>query len=258
MSLWEKQEDIEQALEAKTDDVERHERNISEVESKLRRIESAMSGISEDGELRSKLENNLNERQRELHDEERNAETLRNELDSLLTLVNEREKINAESAAELDTLRVIGENVEDAEKIIQERKAWARETKHKIGDLRQRLGAFLGAVCATAAGVIQATPGVQDARYENRPAPAGDVAGIYAKLPNELETQVQVAEQFAEQRGFILTMPGAETEESKPNPWEKYVRDFARYAQAEDRKRREEQRRAIEANNALREHKNGG
>jgi hypothetical protein len=139
MSLREKQEDIEQTLEAKTGEVERHERNISEIESRLQKIESAISGTLEDRELCNKLENNLNERQRELHDEERNAEILRNELDSLLSLVTEGEKTNAESVAALDDLRSLGEDIEDAEKIIKEREAWATETKHTIADLMQRL-----------------------------------------------------------------------------------------------------------------------
>ena len=140
MGFRERQDNIENTLESMEKEVERHVDKICEIEHKLQSIEAAISNISSDEALGDKLESNRNEREREKQDEKQNAAVLERDLAFLLSLVNEGERSNDADESALEDLREIGENVSDAELIVEERKAWAAETKKKIDELMQRLG----------------------------------------------------------------------------------------------------------------------
>ena len=140
MSFRERKSRIERTLESAGNEVVESEHHVEEIGNKLQSIESAISKVFNDAELSEKLEKNRNEREREKQDEERNAQVLLGELDFLLALINEGEEANSKDAAALEDLRVIGEDVSDAERIVEERETWARETKQKIDELMERLG----------------------------------------------------------------------------------------------------------------------
>jgi hypothetical protein len=96
--------------------------------------------LSHDEALRETVEQTRNEREREKLDEQRSALTLQDDLTYLLNLVNEGEAGASKDADKLAALRSIGEDVDEAESIVEERRAWAEVTRNKINELMERIG----------------------------------------------------------------------------------------------------------------------
>ncbi len=135
-----RQADLARTLEAKAEEVARYERRVDEVVERLEAIEATISSLAHDEDLRETLEATRNAREREKLDEQRNALVLQDDLAFLLKLVDEAEGNTAKDAHALADLRAIGEDVGEAESIVEERRAWAEATRNKINELMERIG----------------------------------------------------------------------------------------------------------------------
>lgn len=134
------QSGIEQTLETKARDVENHELRIHEISERLEDIESAISNVARDETIQEVLGESRDEREQEMDAEQQAAANLQDDLAFLLNLVSEGEEASARDADALAALRAIGEDVQEAERIVDSRRAWAEETRAKILELMDRIG----------------------------------------------------------------------------------------------------------------------
>lgn len=138
MSL-ENLENQEQQVEGLENQVEDNEQRMEEVNNRLDQIEQAMQELTEDQEIANTVGRNKEQAEQDKQQIQGERDQIEQQLEGLNESVGEMTAENEESAAVLDGLREIGEDVSEADEIIEHRRGELQNFASRIQELRDRL-----------------------------------------------------------------------------------------------------------------------
>lgn len=139
MANLENLENLEQDINDTERTVEESDLKLTEATQRLSTIEAAMSQLYMDREIRESVDANRADAEAELREVEQEREALASQLETLQGELNEMNAENDRSANVISELAGIGEDVSDAQYIIDERNSIIQANMSKTQELLQRL-----------------------------------------------------------------------------------------------------------------------
>lgn len=139
MANLENLENLEQDINDTERTVEESDLKLTEATQRLSTIEAAMSQLYMDREIRESVESNRADAEAELREVEQERDVLASQLETLQGELNEMNAENDRSANVISELADIGEDVSDAQYIIDERNSIIQANMSKTQELLQRL-----------------------------------------------------------------------------------------------------------------------
>ena len=139
MANLENLENLEQDINDTERNVEESDQKLAEATQRLSTIEAAISQLYMDREIRESVEANKADAEAELRAVEQERDALASQLETLQGELNEMNAENDRSANVISELAGIGEDVSDAQYIIDERSSTIQANISKIQELLQRL-----------------------------------------------------------------------------------------------------------------------
>lgn len=139
MANLENLENLEQDINDTERTVEESDLKLTEATQRLSTIEAAMSQLYMDREIRESVESNRADAEAELREVEQERDVLASQLETLQGELNEMNAENGRSANVISELAGIGEDVSDAQYIIDERNSIIQANMSKTQELLQRL-----------------------------------------------------------------------------------------------------------------------
>ena len=139
MANLENLENLEQDINDTERTVEESDQKLTEATQRLSTIEAAMSQLYMDREIRESVDANRADAEAELREVEQERDALASQLETLQGELNEMNAENDRSANVISELSGIGEDVSDAQYIIDERNSIIQANMSKTQELLQRL-----------------------------------------------------------------------------------------------------------------------
>lgn len=139
MTNLENLENLEQDINDTERTVEESDQELAEATQRLSTIEAAISQLYMDREIRESVEANKADAEAELRAVEQERDALASQLETLQGELNEMNAENDRSANVISELAGIGEDVSDAQYIIDERNSIIQANMSKTQELLQRL-----------------------------------------------------------------------------------------------------------------------
>lgn len=142
MASLEDLERFEDELEQKEGEVDEANERLEEVNDRIAAIERAISSLGDDRELQSSIErNNLIDAEAQQLEIETRRENLTAEIKEVEVELNELDEVNEQSAQTIAELASMGEEVSEAEGLIEERKRAIERSRTLAQQLHDRLRA---------------------------------------------------------------------------------------------------------------------
>lgn len=142
MASLEDLERFEDELEQKEGEVDEANERLEEVNDRIAAIERAISSLGDDRELQSSIErNNLIDAEAQQLEIETRRENLTAEIKEVEVELNELDEVNEQSAQTIAELASMGEEVSEAEGLIEERKRAIERSRMLAQQLHDRLRA---------------------------------------------------------------------------------------------------------------------
>jgi predicted nucleic acid-binding Zn-ribbon protein len=145
--MRERLEQSESQLQNIEAEAEQIEQRMEEIEHAIEEIESTIQALESKGdhEAATALQKNLQQKQQEKLQEVQQANQVTQQLEQVQSELNEVKRLNAESKSELSALASIGENVGEAQSVVEERDNWVQRQEQEYHQLKQRLAQLSGA-----------------------------------------------------------------------------------------------------------------
>ena len=139
MANWELLENIEGDLESKEKEANENKEDLEKIDQRIANIESALGKLEGDEEI----ENAVSEKKKEAETEKKSAEKKREELlknvEDLENSLGELEEKNSRSQKQIEQLIGLGEEMDDAVAVIDERAGKIASAQNKLKQLRSGL-----------------------------------------------------------------------------------------------------------------------
>lgn len=139
MANWELLENIEGDLESKEKEANENKEDLEKIDQRIANIESALGKLEGDEEV----ENAVSEKKKEAETEKKSAEKKREELlknvEGLENSLGELEEKNSRSQKQIEQLIGLGEEMDDAVAVIDERAGKIASAQNKLKQLRSEL-----------------------------------------------------------------------------------------------------------------------
>ena len=139
MANWELLENIEGDLESKEKEANENKEDLEKIDQRIANIESALGKLEGDEEV----DNAVSEKKKEAETEKKSAEKKREELlknvEGLENSLGELEEKNSRSQKQIEQLIGLGEEMDDAVAVIDERAGKIASAQNKLKQLRSEL-----------------------------------------------------------------------------------------------------------------------
>ena len=139
MANWELLENIEGDLESKEKEANENKEDLEKIDQRIANIESALGKLEGDEEI----ENAVSEKKKEAETEKKSAEKKREELlknvEDLENSLGELEEKNSRSQKQIEQLIGLGEEMDDAVAVIDERAGKIASAQNTLKQLRSGL-----------------------------------------------------------------------------------------------------------------------